>query len=101
MELIHIIYMTKKIDAKSETKQRIRQYLKEIGVDLRTAEKKSGFKPGYLSAGGVVGSDKLSLFVKAFPSADLFYLVTGLPDPMRSELSEIVKRMETYLETTK
>lgn len=75
--------MTKKIDEKSETKQRMRQYLKENGIDMRTAERKCGYIPGYLSAGGVVGSDKLAKFINAYPQADLYYLVTGGYDTER------------------
>ena len=81
--------MTKKIDDRSEAKQRIRQFLKSNGVDMRAAEKKCGFKPGYLSAGGVVGSDKLAKFTTAYPNADLYYIVTGVPDVVREEIKRI------------
>ena len=78
--------MTKKIDEKSETKQRIRQYLKSKGVDMRTAERACGFKLGYLSAGGVVGSDKLAKFITAYPEADLHYIVTGRYSVTKAQL---------------
>ena len=81
--------MTKKIDERSETKQRIRQFLKDNGIDMRTAEKTCGFKPGYLSAGGVVGSDKLAQFIMAYPSADLHFVVTGTPDKMREKIKAL------------
>lgn len=83
--------MTKKIDERSETKQRMRQFLKENGIDMRTAERKCGYIPGYLSAGGVVGSDKLAMFITAFPQADLYFLVTGGHDKQR-------ERYETFVE---
>lgn len=83
--------MTKKIDEKSETKQRMRQYLKENGIDLRTAEKECGFNRGFLSAGGVVGSDKLAMFITAYPQADLYYLVTGGNDKQRERYEIFVE----------
>lgn len=83
--------MTKKIDQKSETKQRMRQYLKENGIDLRAAERACGFNRGFLSAGGVVGSDKLAMFVNAFPQADLYFLVTGGHDRERERYEKFVQ----------
>lgn len=83
--------MTKKIDEKSETKQRMRQFLKENGIDLRTAERECGFNKGYLSAGGVVGSDKLAMFINAYPKADLYYLVTGGRDRERERYEKFVQ----------
>lgn len=83
--------MTKKIDEKSEAKQRMRQFLKENGIDLRAAEKECGYNAGYLSAGGVVGSDKLAMFVTAYPQADLYYLVTGGRDRQRERYENFVE----------
>ena len=83
--------MTKKIDEKSETKQRMRQFLKENGIDLRTAERECGFNKGYLSAGGVVGSDKLAMFINAYPKADLHFLVTGGRDRERERYEKFVQ----------
>ncbi len=75
--------MTKRIDERSEAKQRIRSYLKERGIDMSAAERRCGFKRGFLSAGGIVGSDKLAMFIEAFPEADLYYIVTGDRDRQR------------------
>lgn len=78
--------MTKKIDNSGKAKQRMREYLRSVGVDFSTAEKMCGFKRGFLSAGGVVGSDKLSMFIESFPEADLYHIVTGKPDKTRERM---------------
>ncbi len=85
--------MTKKIDEKYETKQRMRQFLKDNDIDLRTAEDKCGFVRGFLSAGGVVGSDKLAKFSMAYPQADLYYLVTGDRDKERERYEKFVRNL--------
>lgn len=82
--------MSKKIDDKSEAKQRIRQFFKDHGIDLRTGEKECGFGYGYLSTGGVVGSDKLAKFITAYPDADLYYIVTGEKDRHRKIYEDFV-----------
>lgn len=71
--------MTKKLTS-DEAKQRMREYLKEKGVSLTDAEITCSYKRGYLSAGGVVGSDKLAAFVSAYPDCDLYYIITGTHD---------------------
>ena len=68
--------MTKKIK-NDEAKQRMRAYLKDRGISLSDAEAICSYKRGYLSAGGVVGSDKLTAFIEAYPDCDLYYIVTG------------------------
>lgn len=70
--------MTKKIDENSEAKQRMREFLKTRGIDLRTAERMCGYRRGFLSAGGVVGSDKLAMFASAFPDCNLHLIITGM-----------------------
>lgn len=69
--------MTKKIDTSHEAKQRMREYLKNRGITMTEAETACGFKRGYLTAGGVVGSDKLAAFVTAYPDCDIYYIITG------------------------
>lgn len=90
--------MTKKIDEKSETKQRMRRFLRDNDIDLSEAERKCGFNRGYLSAGGVVGSDKIALFIEAYPNADLYWLVTGKHDKERERYELFVQKL-TYLVT--
>lgn len=55
----------------------MREYLKERNISLSDAETTCSYKRGYLSAGGVVGSDKLAAFIEAYPDCDLYYIVTG------------------------
>ena len=85
--------MTKRIDDRSEAKQRIRSYLKERGIDMSAAERRCGFKRGFLSAGGVIGSDKLAMFITAYPEADLYQIVTGDRDRQRGIYEDFVENL--------
>lgn len=80
--------MTKKIDENDFAKQRIRQWFKQRGVNFRHAEEICGLKRGFLSAGGVVGSDKLAQICEVYPDIDIYYIVTGKQDPTRFALNE-------------
>lgn len=90
--------MTKKLKA-DEAKQRMREYLKANEISLSEAETTCSYKRGYLSAGGVVGSDKLAAFVEAYPDCDLYYIVTGSRDGdprierMQAIISECTERI--------
>lgn len=91
--------MTKKLQP-DEAKQRMREYLKEKGIPNRTAEVTCGYKRGYLSAGGVVGSDKLASFLFAYPDCDLYYIITGnhIGDPRVKAIKEL---LQTYISNAK
>lgn len=89
--------MTKKIDSQDFAKQRMREYLKKKGINLVTAEQECGFKRGFLSAGGVVGSDKLSQFVETYPDVDLYYIITGHEDAFRLALNEKIQDIKELI----
>ena len=76
--------MTKRIDtARQDAKQRMREYLNEKKISYAQAEVTCGFKRGFLSAGGIVGSDKLNQFLQAFPDCDIYYIVSGNAGDLR------------------
>lgn len=85
--------MTKKIESENKAKQRMRAYLKSIGVDYSAAEKACGYKRGFFSAGGIVGSDKLAMFMEAYPKADLYYIVTGHQDARRLQMVKALQNI--------
>ena len=70
--------MTKKIENSPTAKTRIREYLSDNGLSVRSVELQCGYSNGFLSAGGEIGSDRLARFVENYPDSDLFYIVTGV-----------------------
>ena len=71
------IKMRKRLEEAGSEKMRMREYFRRRGISIADAERRCGFARGFLSTGGVVGSDKLAKMIEAFPDADLYYLVTG------------------------
>ncbi len=70
--------MGRKVENVNSAKKRIREFFYSKGLDLKTAESRCGYARGFLSAGGVVGSDKLEKLVAAYPEIDLNWVVTGV-----------------------
>ena len=91
--------MTKKVQP-DEAKQRMREYLKDKGISNRAAEVTCNYKRGYLSAGGVVGSDKLASFLFAYPDCDLYYIITGNHD-VDPRVKAIRKLLQSYISNAK
>lgn len=98
--------MTKKIGEQDHAKQRMREYLTENNISFAQAEIICGYKRGFLSAGGTVGSDKLAMFTQAYPDSDMYYIVTGsrgdprletarrLIDELKTKSSELAKNLK-------
>lgn len=85
--------MTKTLEDSNLTKRRMREYLNKRRISYAQAEEQCGFKRGFLSAGGIVGSDKLAMFIEAYPDTDLYYLVSGRHDRHRLKLIKILQRI--------
>lgn len=84
----------------------MREYLNERKISYAQAEVTCGFKRGFLSSGGIVGSDKLAMFAQAYPDSDMYYIVTGnrgdprletarrLIDELKTKSSELAKNLK-------
>lgn len=94
--------MTKAIKP-DEAKQRMREYLKGKGIPHNEAEVTCGYKRGYLSAGGVVGSDKLACFISAYPDCDIYYIITGRreADPRIWAIKKLLEELEKDTENSR
>lgn len=77
----------------------MREYLRDREISLSEAETTCSYKRGYLSAGGVVGSDKLAAFVEAYPDCDLYYIVTGSRngDPRIDRMKSLASECADYI----
>jgi len=69
--------MSKKIENSPTAKSRIREYISEHQLAVKSVETQCGYSNGFLSAGGEIGSDRLARFIENFPDADLYYIVLG------------------------
>jgi len=77
--------MTKRLENSPTAKSRIREYISDRGLAVRAVEIQCGYSNGFLSAGGEIGSDRLAMFVKNYPDADLDYIITGRHSPERRD----------------
>ena len=95
--------MTKRVENSPTAKTRIREYISEHGLQVKSVEIQCGYSNGFLSAGGEIGSDRLSKFIENFPDADLYYIVTGSSKQMEhgskfQEFQDKVFRMSSNKE---
>lgn len=81
--------MSKKLEDTPTAKRRIKEFIAENKLTTKEVEVKCGYSNGFLSAGGEIGSDRLSKFIENYPTADLYYIVTGKPYKKPDALSEV------------
>lgn len=84
--------MSKKLEDTPTAKRRIKEFIAENKLTTKEVEVKCGYSNGFLSAGGEIGSDRLAKFIENYPSADLYYIVTGKPFIKQNTLSDVEKK---------
>lgn len=75
-------------------KERLKNYIKHIGISIIDFEKSINVSNGYVnSISKGIGNDKISLIVENYPNLNLDWLLTGKGDMLRTDIEEVDKTM--------
>ena len=70
-------------------KERLRKYLKHIGISENKFYTTTGLSNGYLNSGSGINTDKLEIIIYNYPDLNLYYLAISEDYPMTVNIDDV------------